>query len=61
MSKEQNKKSESIFDEEVWDEAAEMMERNQKGYLPDSKKDKGPKGNDNDEPSVLDRIKDFFK
>lgn len=61
MAKEEKKKKETILDLDVWDEAAEQMERNQKGSLPDSSTGKEPKNHENSDESVLDKIKNFFK
>lgn len=61
MTKDEKKKNEPILDLDVWEEAAEQMERNQKGTLPDSGMGKNQKDRENGDESVFDKIKKFFK
>lgn len=61
MAKENDKKNKSILDESVWEEAAEMMERNQKSQMPDSQVSNERKENVKEDESLLGKIKDWFK
>lgn len=60
MPKDNSKKNKSILDEKLWDEAAEIMERNQKGHMADSNTSKEQKGNEKEEQSILGKLKDWF-
>lgn len=61
MAKENDKKNKSILDESVWEEAAEMMERNQKSQMPDSQVSNERKENGKEDESLLGKIEDWFK